>query len=301
MTQTLQPAFTQSPLDRMDHLRPAIGARLLAGPHPANRFLLFSGAGVLRRGADGRFLLTEAELAAVPHDRSQAVFLGGAGETLYFALDAAPDLGAAFETLDLREVVNRQLLPDAELGLLAQASSVLQWHRTHGFCGRCGARSVPANGGWRRDCPACKAQHFPRVDPVVIMLVTHGGQCLLGCGHNFASRRMYACLAGFLEPGETIEAAARRELFEEAGLAARSVSYLFSQPWPYPSSLMIGLRVEAEDMAFTMDEKELRDLKWVSREEVRAVLEGATDRDFTLPSRVAIARDLLEAWVASPE
>lgn len=301
MDQTPQPAFTQSPLDRMDQLRPGIGGRLLAGPDPANRFLLFSEAGVLRRSADGRFLLTEAELAAVAHDRSQAVFLGGADGALYFALETGPEPAAGFERLDLREVVNRMLLPDAELGLLAQASSVLQWHRTHGFCGRCGARSVPANGGWRRDCPTCGAEHFPRVDPVVIMLVTHGGQCLLGNGRNFVSRRMYACLAGFLEPGETIEAAARRELWEEARLRARSVRYLFSQPWPYPSSLMIGLHVEAEDTAFTMDEKELADLKWVSRAEVRAVLKGATDRDFTLPARVAIARDLLEVWVASTE
>lgn len=299
MDHTPQPAFTQSPLDRMDHLRPAIGDRLLAGPDPANRFLLFSDAGVVRRSADGRFLLTEAELAQVPHDRTQAVFLGGAGEALYFALEAGPGLAAGFERLDLREVVNQALLPDAELGMLAQASSVLQWHRTHGFCGRCGARSVPANGGWRRDCPSCGAEHFPRVDPVVIMLVTHGEHCLLGSGRNFVSRRMYACLAGFLEPGETIEAAARRELWEEARLRARSVSYLFSQPWPYPSSLMIGLRVEAEDTAFTMDEKELADLRWVSRDEVRAVLGGATGRDYTLPNRVAIARDLLEAWVAS--
>lgn len=295
------PAFTQSPLDRMDHLRSGIGARLLNGPDATNRFLLLSDAGVARlRGAE-RFQLTEEDVAAVGHDREQGVFLGGVGDLLYFALVAGPDLGEVFETVDIREAVNRMLVPDEELGMLAQANSVLKWHRTHRFCGCCGAESKLVYGGWRRDCPACGAQHFPRVDPVVIMLVTHGDQCLLGCGRNFASRRMYACLAGFVEPGETIEAAARRELFEEAGLAAGSVTYMFSQPWPYPSSLMLGLRVEATGMAYTMDEKELVDLRWVPKAEVRAMLGGADDRDFTLPGRVAIARDLLEAWAAEAD
>lgn len=294
------PAFSQSPLDRMDELRPTIGAHLLSGPDCRNRFLLLAEAGVVRRRGGERFLFTESELGAIAHDRGLAVFLGGSGQELYFALPVG-EPGPGFETLDLRLLVNQNLVPDQELGMLAQANSVLGWHGTHGFCGRCGAETAMAYGGWRRECPACGAQHFPRVDPVVIMLVTHGEQCLLGCGRDFASRRMYACLAGFMEPGETIEAAARRELSEEAGLAVRSVAYMFSQPWPYPSSLMIGLRVEAENMDVRMDEKELVGLMWVSRSEVRAVLEGAEDRGFLLPSRVAIARDLLLAWAYAPE
>src|SRR5262249_12589798 len=148
------------------------------------------------------------------------------------------------------------------------------------------------------DCGSCGKQHFPRIDPVVIMLVTFKDHCLLGSGRDFKVHQRYSCLAGFMEPGETPEDAARRELFEEAGIVACKVEYMFSQPWPFPSSLMIGVHITAESMDIKMNEKELVGLKWVAKTEIQAVLNGATDRGFNLPPRVAIARNLLEVWCA---
>lgn len=301
MTQHAHHILAGGPLDRMDHLRPSIHGHLLAGPDPRNRFVLLADSGIVLRRADREWLLSEADLAEIPHERRQAVFLGGAGQEYYFALAVGAVPENTHEQADLRELAFLGRLPDAELGLLAQANSVVLWHAAHAFCGRCGAETAPAHGGWRRDCASCGAQHFPRVDPVVIMLVTCGELCLLGAGRNFRTPGMYACLAGFIEPGETIEDAARRELAEEAGIAGGRVDYMSSQPWPFPSSLMIGLRVEAESLEVTMDEKELVDLKWVPKGDVRAVLEGAVDRGFRLPAGKAIARTMLEAWVGSEE
>ncbi len=298
MPHPVRPVYAENSLDRMDQLRPSIHERLFAGPDQGNRFVLISEAGIVLRRDDRRYAFADTELAEVAHDKGQAVFLGARDQEFYFALAVEPGPYASFEPVGLRELANQGLLPDADLGLLAQANSVAQWHGAHRFCGSCGGQTAPAHGGWRRDCASCGRQHFPRIDPVVIMLVTHGDLCLLGAGRNFKISGMYACLAGFMEPGETVEDAARRELAEEAGVAAGRVSYMFSQPWPFPYSLMLGLHVEAQSLDVTMYEKELADLKWVSRDEVRAVLKGATDCGFLLPPRGAIARNQLEAWAA---
>jgi NAD+ diphosphatase len=292
----MSPVFAKNSLDRMEHLRPSILDRLL-GADPANRFLLVLSPGIVVRRADKAYLFSDADLPEMPQARKQAVFLGGREGKYYFALPVQSEPEATFERAGLREFVSQNLLPDVDTGLMAQAVSVLNWHATHNFCGFCGARTDMVNAGWRRDCKACGRQHFPRVDPVVIMLVTHGDHCLIGSGRNFRVPGLYSCLAGFMEPGETIEDAARRELFEEAGIKAGPVEYMCSQPWPFPSNLMIGVRMEALSMDTRMDEKELLDLKWVSKAEVQAVLNGAADLGFNLPSPVAIARNLLEVWV----
>ena len=203
---------------------------------------------------------------------------------------------AGLQILDLRSIAVQGLVPEAELGLLAQAKALFNWHRTHGFCARCGAATHPAPSRLRRDCPACAAQHFPRTDPVVIMLVIRGDNCLLGRQARFVPG-MYSCLAGFVSQGETIEDAVRREILEEAGIRVRRVRYLTSQPWPFPSSLMIGCEGEADSDAITLDQDELEEGRWFSREEVQAMLERRHPDGLSAPNPIAIAHHLLRGWI----
>ena len=200
--------------------------------------------------------------------------------------------GAAFA--ELRGAMTRLSALDAELA--ATARGVLEWHRTHGHCANCGAATVPAKAGWARDCAACGRQHFPRTDPVVIMLVTRGNECLLGRSPHWPEG-FFSCLAGFMEPGETMEAAVRREVWEETGVRVGPVRYVSSQPWPYPHSLMLGAWGEAESHEITIDAEEIAEARWITRERLLAV---ATGRDpEMLPAREgAIARFLLDLWLA---
>ncbi len=195
---------------------------------------------------------------------------------------------------ELRGVMAALTARDAEL--VATAKALLGWHRSHRFCSACGAPSMAVEAGWQRRCGACGAQHFPRTDPVVIMLVTRGNRTLLGRSPGWPDG-MYSCLAGFVEPGETLEAAVRREVAEEAGVAVGAVRYLASQPWPYPSSLMIGCHGEAVSDEITLDPAELEAALWVTREEAAAALAG-THPSIRRPRNGAIAGFLLTNWVA---
>jgi NAD+ diphosphatase len=217
---------------------------------------------------------------------------GGFIDERRLALPEHPDLSIH----DLRAITSRGLLGPSELGVLAQAKSILHYHACHGFCARCGAATVAAAAGWRRDCPACGTRHFPRTDPVVIMLVASGDKCLLGRQKQFPEN-MYSCLAGFVESGETLEAAVRREVMEEAGISVGAVRYAASQPWPFPASLMIGCIGEALSHDIVMDVSELEDCRWFSRAEARAML-AELKEGFRAPGKIAIARTLLEFWVA---
>jgi NAD+ diphosphatase len=181
------------------------------------------------------------------------------------SVQAHPDLPPAQAFHELRAVMAQLSPRDAELAATARA--LLEWHRSHGCCASCGAKSDMVHAGWQRTCPSCNAQHFPRTDPVVIMLITRGNRVLLGRGPTWPEG-MYSLLAGFVEPGETIEAAVRREVLEESGIVVGEVGYLASQPWPFPASLMIGCRGEALSEAITIDPEELQDARWVSREEL---------------------------------
>ena len=200
--------------------------------------------------------------------------------------------------IDLRSIAVQGLAPPPQIGVLGQAKSILSWHARHRFCPNCGAPTRLAAAGWRRECDACKAQHFPRTDPVVIMLAVDGDNCLLGRQARFP-KGMYSCLAGFLEPGETIEDAVRREIREEAGIVCGAVSYLASQPWPFPSSLMIGCLAEAATKEVRVDHIELEDARWFAREEARAMLDGRHPAALAAPTAMAIANHLLRAWVES--
>lgn len=208
------------------------------------------------------------------------------------ALQPLPGTDAAFG--ELRGVM--AALPPVHAEIAATARALTSWHVSHRFCAACGAKSNIAMAGWQRTCPTCSTHHFPRTDPVVIMLVTHGNSLLVGRSPGWPDQ-MYSLLAGFVEPGETIEAATRREVFEECGVECGAVRYLASQPWPFPSSLMIGCQTQALGRDLTLDPVEIEDAFWISREEMLAVFAGTHDR--MLPPRAgAIATYLLRNWLA---
>jgi NAD+ diphosphatase len=196
--------------------------------------------------------------------------------------------------VELRGVMARLTLREAELA--ATAKALVHWHRSHAFCAACGAPSSMRMAGWQRGCDACGAQHFPRTDPVVIMLVTRGNQVLLGRSHAWPEG-MYSLLAGFVEPGETLEAAVRREVAEETDIEVGAVRYLASQPWPFPASLMVGCAAEALSDQIVIDPAELQDALWISREDMVVVMAG--EHPVIKPSRRgSIAHFLLANWLA---
>jgi len=197
--------------------------------------------------------------------------------------------------IDMRSLAMQGELAPRLIAMLGQAKALLHWHSVHGFCAKCGARSRVAAAGWRRECDACGAQHFPRTDPVVIMLAVDGDSCLMGRQARFP-KGMYSCLAGFLEPGETIEEAVRREIFEEAGIHCGAVSYIASQPWPFPASLMIGCLAQAKTRDIRLDATELEDARWFSRAEAIALLDGRHPDGLKSPTRMAIAHYILTSW-----
>ncbi len=205
-----------------------------------------------------------------------------------------PALTATEAFQDLRSVMVGLSPREAELA--ATAKAICDWHARHGFCAVCGAATEARDAGWRRGCPACGASHFPRTDPVVIMLITCGNAVLLGRSPGWPEG-MYSLLAGFVEPGETVEAAVRREVFEESGVIVGAVRYLASQPWPFPASLMLGCAGEAVSEAITLDPAELEHALWVSREDLVTVLSGGHPR-IRPPRKGAIAQFLLANWLA---
>ena len=257
------------------------GAPALAEP-PGTRVYLG------RDGPRDWFALDISDWAAEGHDAAEVNTFHDPSEQRY------PGLPADHRFLELRGAMTGLTARDAECAATARA--VLNWHRSHRFCANCGAESALADAGWTRLCPACGRRHFPRTDPVVIMLVTRGNSVLLGRSPAWPER-MYSLLAGFIEPGETVEAAVRRETFEEAGIRVGPVRYLASQPWPFPASLMIGCHGEATTAEITRDPAELEDAIWVTKEELLAIHAGESDR--LSPARPgAIARFLLDRWLA---
>ncbi|MEP5728975.1 MAG: NAD(+) diphosphatase [Sulfitobacter sp.] len=205
-----------------------------------------------------------------------------------------PALPEGMVFAELRRVMTWLSPRDAELA--ATGKAVLAWHDSHGFCAKCGQPTVIVQAGWQRQCPACKTSHFPRTDPVVIMLITHGNSVLMGRSPGWP-KGMYSLLAGFVEPGETLEAAVRREVFEEAGVHVGDVGFLASQPWPFPASLMFGCQGVATSQEINIDPVEIEDALWISREEMMEIFAG--NHDHILPARKgAIAHFLLENWLA---
>lgn len=232
----------------------------------------------------------------------ESVFLGldKAGAPI-FAVNMGPSfklegslLQGSGEFTDMRAAAGG--LSPMEANLASTSRSLLEWHRSHRFCSKCGAQSEPAEAGWKRVCPSCGAEHFPRTDPVAIMLAVKDDKCLLGRQANWPAG-FWSALAGFVEPGETVEQAATRELEEEAGIKAdpAKAEYLFCQPWPFPSSLMVGIIVEADTTEVSVEQDELEAARWITREEARQVLAG-THPDIYAPPPMAVAHHILKTW-----
>jgi NAD+ diphosphatase len=220
---------------------------------------------------------------------------------LFLGLEAGAPRFSAIEpvTADARTAFPLMALLDSkDAPLFAAALSLARWHSRHAFCANCGHWTNLVRGGWSRSCPSCTSEHYPRVDPVVIMLAEHDARLLLGRQKHFPPNR-YSALAGYVEVGESIEAAVARELFEEAGIRVSKINYVASQPWPFPSSLMIGCHAEAQSSQLSIDTSELEDARWFTREEVKAALREHIEAPFRPPPKSAIARTLLERWLGA--
>lgn len=297
--------FTGGPLDRASNLRTDSGwlaekraedqtrvlplwrqQPLLAGPEDAAEAALY--------------LLSAPEWARLGADGAQEVFLGLNGDAAVFARD----ISALDEPLsriegpahfrDARSALD--VIPLNQTAILGQAKALLDWHRRHRFCSACGAPTKSVDAGYRRECPACKVSHFPRTDPAVIMLVTRGDHCLLARNRRRGITHNHSVLAGFVEPGESIEECVRREVFEEVGIKIGDVRYVASQPWPFPANMMIGCVADAQSEEIRVDGNEIVSARWFDKPTIRRMLAGEPVEDIRLPRPIAIAFHLIKTW-----
>ncbi len=294
--------YAGNPLDRGERERRDEAWISARSRDPGSKFLPLHDLNVLVSG-DSLAWIGTGDLVGLATDKAP-VFLGLLDGAAYFAVDVsgvrgnsdqlAAAKGSRFE--DARSAAAYLSAPDA--GILAQARAQIDWHNRHRFCSVCGHRSEPKRGGQKRECPSCRTEHFPRTDPVVITVVSDGDRCLLGQSRGRLSRmRMYSALAGFVDQGESIEEAVAREVMEEAGISVGNIRFHSSQPWPFPSSLMIGCHADALTTEIAMDDEEMNDVQWFDREEVLQALDGSNP-ELAVPQPLAIAHHLIRAWAA---
>ena len=296
-------AYSGSLLERAAALR-GDDAKLAA-------FLKHPRAGVYVVGGESIVLKAQGAAPDPLFSPAEARALGVARETVFLGLlHDAPRFGvgidpAAIEALkaradlkliDLRTIAMQGEVDTVHVPPLAEAKAILGWHARHRFCPNCSAATVLTQAGWRRDCPVCKAEHFPRTDPVVIMLPIKGDRCVLGRSPRFPPT-MWSCLAGFCEPGESIEEAVRREVAEEVGVTCARVRYFASQPWPFPSSLMIGCHAEAVSDDVVIDKSEIEDARWFDRAELKSMLLRQHPQELSTPPPIAIAHHIIRDFV----
>ncbi|MBV9456605.1 MAG: NAD(+) diphosphatase [Bradyrhizobium sp.] len=298
-----QPGFVHNILDRAAHLRNNDEKLIAMESDPRSRaYVVHRDSLVVKKEGEATRALLTIDEALKCGANPGTIFLGLRDGAAVFGMGisagAAEDLMARNDVTvaDLRGMAMQGVVPPGELSAIAMAKSMVNWHQRHGYCANCGQRTSMKEGGWKRECPSCKAEHFPRTDPVVIMLVTHGDKCLLGRAPRFLPG-MYSCLAGFVEVAETIEDAVRREVFEEAGIRCTDVNYYMTQPWPYPSSLMIGCSARATNEDIVVDRTELEDARWFDRDEARLMITRKHPDGLAGPHPFAIAHHLLERWV----
>lgn len=298
-----KPAFVDSVLDRAAHLRGNEEKLFALEQKPNSRaYVIYRDSLVVKPDGNGSRALLSVDEALKLGANPGTIFLGLRDGAAVFGMGISE--GAIEKLLTRNDVVVTELrgmamqgaVPVEQLSAIAMAKSMVTWHQRHGFCPNCGARTAMKEGGWKRDCPSCKTEHFPRTDPVVIMLVTAGDKCLLGRQKRFLPG-MYSCLAGFVEAAETIEDAVKREVFEEAGIRCTDVTYYMTQPWPYPSSLMIGCTARALDEDIVVDRVELEDARWFDRAEARLMVTRKHPDGLAGPHPFAIAHHLVGRWV----
>lgn len=289
-------AFTGAPLDLAENQRDTAQLTAFSAADNARAFVMFH----------GRFLVKNGDLVMVHPSQIKGshlydpgpLFLGLDGDLPLFAFSFAKEeeayklvKGAALDHLR-----NLAFLMDGrQLALAGRAKSIFDWHRSHRFCSNCGKESKPQAGGVTRQCPTCETDHFPRVNPVVIMLVLDGDNCLMGRGPEWPEGA-YSALAGYVSPGESLSEACIREVKEEVNIDVENPEFMFSQPWPYPSQLMMGLVCQAKNTKITLDTKELADARWSTKDVVRGVFAG-TDKTFICPPPFTIAHQLIKVWL----
>ncbi len=296
-------AYSGSRLERAAARRgDAATLAAMANNGRAGFYLIAGDQVILKKNGEGFDpLFSPAEARGCGNTR-ETVFLG--------LLEEAPRFGTALDApaveplkargdlklIDLRSIAVQGIVAADHLPPLAEAKAILGWHARHRFCPNCGAVTDPTQGGWRRDCPSCKAEHFPRTDPVVIMLAIAGDRCVLGRSPRFPAT-MWSCLAGFAEPGESIEEAVRREIREEVGIGCARVTYFASQPWPFPSSLMIGCHAEALTEVIVIDKSEIEEARWFDRAELKLMLARKHPDGLATPPVIAIAHHIIRDFV----
>jgi NAD+ diphosphatase len=280
-------AFVSTPLNRNANIRSdaALVDKRLHDKHV--KVLQLSGDGVRMNGTE---IFTDFE--------------GPSDEIIYLGEDLSGHPWFAQKKLTenamspIRPLISEGGVSAQALSIIAQARSMLHWHERHGFCANCGNKTQMADAGYRRHCAVCNFDHFPRTDPVAIMAVRHEGNILLGRQKAWASG-MFSALAGFMEPGETIEQAVAREVMEETGIQVGKISYVTSQPWPFPANLMIGCVAEATSTEIIVDEKELEQARWFSHDEINLMLKREHPENLYASNPYAIAHAVIEAALRS--